>query len=312
MEKIVIIGAGHVGSHAARALAGEGAGYEVVLTDIVPGKAEAQAMDIADGMVPGDLPGTVRAGTLEDCADADVTVVCVGKAREKGQTRLDLLEDSVRRVHALGLQMKEAGVGGLVISITNPCDIVADILGRALGMDRTRVFGTGTLLDTMRLVRVLSAQTGEARSRIEACVLGEHGDSSMIPFSCVRVGGKRPEACPGFDAASALERTHGIGMDIIEGKGSTEFGIGQSVSTLIRRLLAGEEVRSPLSVRLEGEYGLGGISCGVPCRVSRRGILSVEELPLEDTEKEALFRSAEVIRRHTRMAEDLLGLPHRA
>ncbi len=305
--KITIIGAGHVGSHAARALAAGGIGREIVLVDILPEKAAAQAMDVADSLSFPSSDITVRAGEYADCADADVTVVAIGKPREPGQTRLDLLGDSTRMIAALAQDLRKAGTGGPVVSITNPCDIMADLLGRLLGLDRFRVFGTGTLLDTARLMRTLSEQTGVPRGEITAWVLGEHGDSSTIPFSCVRLAGRPPEDMPGFDGESALRRTHEIGMDIINGKGSTEFGIGQATAFLVRNILADTGAVLPLSVRLEGEYGLR-VQCGVPCEIGRAGIRRVVELPLTVAEREALGRSAEVIAKHTRMAEEILGL----
>ena len=304
--KIVILGAGHVGSHVARALAAGGIGQEIVLVDCVPGKAEAQAMDVADALTFPAVPVRVCAGGYADCADADVTVVAVGKAREPGQTRLDLLEDSVRRAYDLCRALRPAGAGRVVVSITNPCDIIADCIRKQLGMDRTRVFGTGTLLDTARLLRTLSEQTGVPRGQISACVLGEHGDSSMIPFSLVCIAGKEPDLVPGFDADMALRRTHEIGMDIINGKGSTEFGIGQAAAFLIRNLLADTKAVLPLSAELCGEYGLSGLHCGVPCRVGIGGIEELITLPLTQAEREALNRSADVIRAHIRLADEII------
>ena len=304
--KVVILGAGHVGSHVASALVAGRICREIVLVDKIPGKAAAQAMDVADALTWPPLPALVRAGEYADCADADVTVVAIGKPRKPGQTRLDLLGDSSRMAHELCGTLKPVGLGGLVVSITNPCDIIADLIRRELGLDRSRVFGTGTLLDTARLIRVLSEQTGARREEINAYVLGEHGDSSMIPFSSVRVAGRPPEAVPGFGAEAALARTHGIGMDIIDGKGSTEFGIGQAAAFLIRNILEDTGHVLPLSAELRGEYGLSGIHAGVPCVIGRSGIERVVELPLTAAEKAALYRSADVIKKHILLADEII------
>ena len=305
MSKVVIIGAGHVGSHVARSVAAENLCDEIVLVDKLPEKAVAQAMDVADSLSLMPAAARVRAGGYDECADADITVVAIGKPREPGQTRLDLLGDSVRMIRDLGRDLRAVGVGGLVVSITNPCDIIADCLRRELGMDRTRAFGTGTLLDTARLLRVLNEQTWVPREAIEAYVLGEHGDSSMIPYSALSIAGRRAMDTPGFDAEEALSRTHSIGMDIIEGKGSTEFGIGQAAAYLIRVILTDAKAVLPLSVHLEGEYGIFGIHCGVPCVVGRNGIERIVELRLTDTEKEDLARSAAVLRKYTEMADQI-------
>ncbi len=304
-SKAVILGAGHVGSHCARALAEREIFHEIVLVDIVLGKAEAQAADIADAAGWPDRAVRVRSGRYEDCADADLTVVAIGKPREKGQTRLDLLDDSVRMARGLTDTLRPIGVGGLVVSITNPCDIIAGCIREGLGLPRFRCFGTGTLLDTLRLRRVLSEQTGLARGTVQAWVLGEHGDSSMIPFSAAFIGGVPALQVPGVDPADALERTHRIGMDIIEGKGSTEFGIGLALAGLAASILRDSGDVLPLSVLLQGEYGLDGIQAGVPCVVGREGIRRIVEWPLTEEEREALRRSADVLARYTARAAAL-------
>ena len=306
-RKAVIIGAGHVGSHVARALAADGVCEEIVLADRLPEKAAAQAMDVADALSWPPRAAVVRSGSAVECADADVTVVAIGKPREPGQTRLDLLGDSVRMVRELAEQLQSSPPGGFVISITNPCDIIADCLRRLLRLPRERAFGTGTLLDTARLIRTLHEQTGQPRDAIDAVVLGEHGDSSMIPFSAVRIGGKPAAEAPGFDPEAALRRTHEIGMDIIEGKGSTEFGIGQAAAYLIRCLLTGTRAVLPLSAELRGEYGLHGIHCGVPCEVDGRGIRRIVELQMTAEEQAAFGRTAAVLQKHTLLAEEILG-----
>ena len=305
--KIVILGAGHVGSHVARALTAGGIGHEIVLVDTAPRKAAAQAMDIADALSFPSIPVTVRDGKYADCMDADVIVVAIGKAREPGQTRLDLAGDSTRMIYDLAKEMKKAGFSCPVVSITNPCDVIADCLRKLLRRNRFEVFGTGTLLDTARLVRTLSGQTGCPRDQIDAFVLGEHGDSSMIPFSNVRLSGKKPEEIPGFDRENALRRTHEIGMDIINGKGSTEFGIGQSAAFLIRNMLLDTKAVLPLSVCLQGEYGFQDVPCGVPCVIGKNGIERIVELPLTDDEKHALDQSVQVLKRYAHMADAIIA-----
>ena len=308
-RKITILGAGHVGSHCAMALAAGAVCEEIVLVDSLPEKAAAQALDVADALSFPPRPVTVRAGSLADCADADILVVAIGKPRLPGQTRLDLLADSVRSLQELTAQLRPMGVKGLVISITNPADIVADYLRRGLGLPRSRVFGTGTLLDTARLIRILSEESGLARSSISAFSMGEHGDSSMVPFSQVRLGGLPFEACPNLSRERILERTRRAGMDVIEAKGSTEFGIGQALASLCGSILADEKRVLPLSVELQGEYGQTGVHCGVPCRVGRQGIEEIVALPLTAQEQQQLDASCQVIRSHIESGLEIAPLP---
>ena len=306
-NKIVIIGAGHVGSHCAQALCWRWRAGEIVLVDTDREKAAAQAMDIADSLSFPPSSVVVRQGTYADCSDADMVVVAIGKARVPGQTRLDLLGDSVQMTRELLGQLRPFPLSGIVVTITNPADIIADYIRKGLGLPRNRVFGTGTLLDTARLIRALSEETGVSRQSITAFCLGEHGDSSMIPFSSIRIGGL-PLSRLAVDQERVLERTRMIGMDIINGKGSTEFGIGQALAMLAETVLNDQKAILPVSVQLCGEYGQQGLHCGVPCLIGKNGIEKIIELPLSLEEKAQFNASCEVIRKHIAMAEQIAPL----
>lgn len=303
--KIAIIGAGHVGSHCAMSLASGRIGGEIVLIDKDEPKAKAQALDVSDALSFSPSAPPVRAGAYADCADADIVVIAIGEQHRPGQTRLDLLERSVIMLGELLGVLRPLNLGGIVITITNPADIVADFVRKGLGLPRTRVFGTGTLLDTARLVRILSEGTGMARNEIEALSMGEHGDSSMIPFSHISLGEKPFDAFPNLDRASLLQATHRSGMEILEGKGCTEFGIGEALARLCRCILEDQKQILPLSALLQGEYGQEGIHCGVPCLVGRKGIEAVIELPLAPEESAQLNKSCDIIRRHVEMARNI-------
>ena len=303
--KIAIIGAGHVGSHCALSLAHSGARREVVLIDKDAPKARAQALDVSDSLSFTPAVTIVRDGTYQDCADADIVVIAIGEARLPGQTRLDMLENSIRMLHGLLGALKPLAIKGLVITITNPADIIANYVRLGLGLPRNRVFGTGTLLDSARLIRLLSEATGYSRSDVHAVSMGEHGDSSMVPFSQVTIGNKPFSVFKNLDRSALLSQTRQGGMDIVEGKGSTEFGIGQVLSVLCGSILRNEHRILPLSVLLEGEYGQHGLHAGVPCRVGRDGIEEVIELELDAGELSQLHASFEVITAHNKKAQEL-------
>ena len=156
MRKVVIIGAGHVGSHCGYALAHSGIAGEIVLVDVYKDKAHAQALDIADSVSFCERETVVRDGDY-----AALVVVAIGEARKPGQTRLDMLGRSVEMLKELLEQLKPYKIPGIVVTITNPADIVADYVRKGLGLERNRVFGTGTLLDTARLIRTLSLRSNQ-------------------------------------------------------------------------------------------------------------------------------------------------------
>jgi L-lactate dehydrogenase len=284
-------------------LALRGAAKEIVLVDKIPEKAFAQAYDIADMLTFPPNPTIVRAGDIQDCADANIVAVAIGQPRLPGQTRLDVLGDSARMLKELIAELEEIEIPGIVITITNPVDIIADGVRKGLNMDRKRAFGTGTMLDTARLIRIISEQSGVSRASIDAFSMGEHGDSSMVPFSQVRIASKAFERWQSLDKTAILNLTRKTGMDIIEGKGSTEFGIGQALSELCTSILSGDRRIFPLSVLLEGEYGQRGVHCGVPCIVGRDGIEEIVELPLTDEEQAQLNASCDVIRKYVTHVE---------
>lgn len=301
-NKVVIIGAGHVGSHCAFSLANDATVQEIVLVDKIQEKASAQAMDIADS-ISFLKPVTVRSGDYTDCDDADIVVIAVGKLRLPGQTRLDLLDESVLMARDVCKSLKDTAFDGIVISITNPADVIADQVRKELGKERWRVFSTGTLLDSARLVRIISTLTNTDRRSISAFSMGEHGDSSMVAFSHITIGGVPFSEFPDISKEHVLERTRGIGMDIINGKGSTEFGIGVALSEMVRAIHNDEKRVLPASVLLQGEYGINGVHCGVPCIIGRKGIEKIIEFNLSEEEIKELSASAHVIKEYIDRAD---------
>ena len=294
--KIVIIGAGHVGSHCALALALRDAAKDIVLVDCIPGKAEAQALDVSDALCFPPRAVRVRAGAYAEAADADIVIIAVGEAWLPGKTRLDMFDSSMRMLGDLTAQLLPLNLRGLVITITNPADIVADFVRRALNLPKSRCFGTGTLLDTARLVRLVSEAADLPLSAVEGLVLGEHGDSSVPAFSQVRLLGRPFSAYPALNREELTRGTREMGMTVVRGKGTTEFGIGQVTATLCLAILGGYSLVLPLSVALEGEYGQTGIHAGVPCRIGKNGIEEIVDVALDAEERTAFAASCDVIR----------------
>ena len=303
-RKVVILGAGHVGSHCAYALAASGVCEDIVLVDLIAEKAYAQALDVADSVSFMPRPVAVRAGGFEECKDADLVVVTIGEPRQPGQTRLDLLGRSVEQLKELIQVLKPMKLACPVVTITNSADIVADYLRKGLELERWRCFSTGTLLDTARLIRCISQAAGVDRRSVCAFSMGEHGDSSMVPFSAVTVAGV-PFETLGLSKEEILTQTRQAGMEIIEGKGSTEFGIGRALAELAGCILRDEKRILPVSVLLDGEYGQTGVHCGVPCRIGKNGIEAIIELDLTQEEQQMLDASCQVIRKHIALAATL-------
>lgn len=310
-RKVVIIGAGHVGSHCGYSLFTQGDAEEIVFIDIDKEKGAAQAWDIADAGCYMPHPAKVRLGDYEDCKDAAIVVLAAGVPRKPGQTRLDTMGDSIEVMKRIVEPLKHSGFKGILVCISNPADIIADFMRKQTGWSKQRVFSTGTALDTSRLKRVLSEETGADARSIQCFSMGEHGDSSMIPFSHITIGCKslnelileKPEQYGKLDFDHILNRTRMIGMDVVIGKGFTEFGIGTVLSNVVKAILHDEHRVLPLSVLLEGEYGQSGLHAGVPVILGKNGIEEILELHLSDEEQKLFDASCDVIRKHIQMTE---------
>lgn len=300
-RKVTVIGAGHVGSHVALSLTFGDAADEIVLVDKDEKKAVAQALDIYDAVSFTDHETIVRGGDYCDVEDSDVVVIAIGMARKPGQDRVQMLDDSIVMCDELLDSLKPYKFPGLMISITNPCDVIAAYLRRGLGLDDNRSWGTGTLLDTARLLRVISANTGVARSSIQGFTMGEHGESSMIPFSLLRVGGV-PYYDLGLDDDDILKQVRAGGWDIVNYKLCTEFGIGRAAARMVEAVLRDEKKVFPASTVLHGEYGKEGVQLGVPCVIGAGGIEKIIEVKMTEDELAKFQNSCQVVRHNTAVA----------
>lgn len=311
-RKVGIIGAGHVGAHVAAMLASQGICGQIALLDTDRNKALAQSQDIADGMAYWPRPVQIWAGNYGDLADADIVVIAAcGAAIE--QNRLDELAATVAVLDQIVPQLKNSGFQGVVVSISNPCDVVAQYLRRALGLT---VIGTGTALDSARLSRRLASLLGVAPQSVSAYMLGEHGDSQVPAFSAASVAGQplsqwmaeHPGRCTTEDLARIARETMEAGWNIVLGKGSTEFGVASAAATLIRAILLDEKRVLPCSVLLEGQYGQRDVYASSPCLVGAGGAEEIWQLPLNDQEAQAMAESCQIIREYGAKAAALSTL----
>ena len=303
-RKVVIVGVGRVGSHVALSLMLNQLVDEIVLVDVNAQAAVAVSTDLRDWASALTVHVKVRTGDYSDCADARFLIMTAGRHRQPGESRLDMLQSTFTIMKGIVDPIRESGFHGVLISVSNPADVVAEYLYRELELPRTRCFGTGTALDTFRLRRYVGNLIGLERNQVQAVVMGEHGDSSFIPTSHIFFGGipmgeylrLRPELAANFDMQSITDHVHSAGAEIIAGKGATEFGIGGTVARIVSAILHNEKSIIPLSVHLEGEYGESDVSVGVPCLVGGEGVEHIYELEIHWHEYNALHNSCEIIR----------------
>lgn len=303
--RVVIIGAGRVGSHCAMSLIPGHLADEIVFIDVNEALAKAQATDLADFATGMGMSMTVRAGSYTDCDKASFVLVTAGRGRRPGETRLELLNDTLGVLENISDQLAATSFDGVVVCVTNPVDIATEYLSRRLRLPSCQVIGTGTALDTIRLKREISARTGVDVNQIQGFCMGEHGDSSFVAWSHVSLGGvplneyigARPELLDQIDVVQIQEVVHGSGARIIDGKGCTEFGVGSVVTGVIAAVSRRETRILPLSVHLDGEYGESGICAGTPCVVGGKGVEQVLEVDLTAREASYMRASCRIIRK---------------
>ena len=191
-RKIVIIGAGHVGSHAGYALISQGIADEIVYIDVDEKKAAAQALDLFDSTVYLRQRAIVRAGDYSDAKDAQLMIVAAGPLPDmsKGQTRMDTLRQTIAIMKDVAEKIRMPGFAGIILNISNPADVVTHYLQHVLNWPSQKIFSTSTTLDSARLRRAIAEAVGVDQKSVHAYALGEHGESQMVPWSRVTIAGK--------------------------------------------------------------------------------------------------------------------------
>ncbi len=293
-----VIGLGHVGAHVAYALAVQGIADELILVDQNEKKLSSEVQDLRDAAAYLPHRVTVRAGGFQELGVCDVIVNCVGRIEllRGSHDRLTEMDYTLPAVRGYAHKIRESGFDGVLINITNPCDIVTRELALELGLPRGRVFGTGTGLDTSRLLSALARQTGIDHKSITCYMLGEHGNQQFAPWSCVSFRGmpldvwaERDERFR-FDQMALQKESIGGGWVTFSGKFCTEYGIATTAARMAHIVLHDEKAIMPASAELCGEYGETGLFAGVPCVIGANGVEQVIELPLT-AEELATFHS---------------------
>lgn len=301
---IGIMGLGHVGAHVAYSLAIQGIADELVLADQNQRKLASEVQDLRDAVAYIPHRVTVRAADFSELGDCDLLINSVGKIDLLRGThdRVTEMDFTISAVRSFVDKVKASGFNGVVINITNPCDIVTRELALHLGLPRGRVFGTGTGLDTARLLSALARQTGIDHKSITAYMMGEHGSQQFAPWSCVSFRGKslddwaKTDERFRFDRDALQHESIEGGWVTFSGKYCTEYGIATTAARMASVVLHDEKAIMPASAELCGEYGEDGLFVGVPCVIGANGVEEVVELPLTDEEKATFHACCDGIR----------------
>jgi L-lactate dehydrogenase len=297
-SRVAIVGAGNVGATAAYALMLRGLFAEIVLIDRTADRAVAEATDIADANAIA-RPARIWAGDYADAKDANILVLTAGATTQGDETRTAIAGKSAAIVTACVKEAMAAGFAGIIIVASNPVDAMAQVAQTVSGLPPERVIGTGTLLDSNRFRKRVADQLAIAPGAVEAMVLGEHGDSEVVAYSTVRIGGLSLDAfladAP-FDHAAIAHDVVRAGYEINHGKGYTSFGVASAIARICEAVQRDERVVLPVATRLDGQFGIDGVYLSLPCLIGTAGVLRVLTPDLLPGERAALLASADTLR----------------
>lgn len=302
-RKVVLIGAGMVGMSFAYQLYSSGLCEELGLIDFFPEKAEGEAMDLnhAGALVP---PIKVTSGGYEQCADADVIVICGGLPQKPGETRLQLVDKNIKVVKDMADKIKTSGFDGVIVIASNPVDVLTNALQKFTGFPKNRIVGSGTTLDTSRLRYMVGDTLNIAPNAVRGYIMGEHGDTQFAAWSNVYVYGKPIEKY--LETSDKLnkdelkkieERVMRAAYEVINRKRATYYAIGISLLAIVKAILRNENTELAVSGYCDGQYGVKDLYIGVPAIIGREGVREVVEMELSKDELEKMQHSAGVLRK---------------
>ena len=298
--KIGIVGCGFVGSSGAFAIALEGKANELILVDLNADLAKAHAEDILHA-TPFNKPIRVAAGEYPMLKGADMVVLACGVGQKPGETRLQLLERNARVFENVVPRVLENAPGTILLVVSNPVDIMTQVVTKISGLPSQQVIGSGTILDTARFRTLLAEHLNIAPHSVHAYVLGEHGDSEVLAWSTGKVGGVPVEefaAQIGRPITDEIRTTIDDGVRhaayrIIEGKGATYYGIGAGIARIARAI--GDDEGAVLT--LSNVDGYEDVSLSLPRVLKAQGIETTIQPVLSNEEAEAFKKSAEILKK---------------
>jgi len=302
-RKVVVIGAGSVGTTYVYALMHTGLAGEIVLIDLDQKRLKGEVMDLEHGLAFVQ-PVEIRSGDYSDCSDANLIVVTAGAKQIPGQSRLELIQRNADIVKSICDEIKKCDSEAVLLMVANPVDVLTQVALKRLGWPRERVIGSGTVLDSARFRSMLSRHCGVDTRNVHAYILGEHGDSEVAAWSMTHIAGVPMKdycvVCKGCDAKKEHEdithRVRDSAYHIIDYKGSTYYAIGLSLTRISGAILRNEHSILTVSLLLQGEYDIDNICLSIPCVLGKTGVERIITAQLSKDEQIALKASAQTLR----------------
>jgi len=300
INKITVVGAGNVGATASQRLADKELARTVVLVDVIEGIPQGKALDQWESApIEGFDTRVVGGNDYAAAAGSEIVVVTAGIARKPGMSRDDLVRTNADIVKQVSQQIKQHCPQAIVVVVSNPLDVMCWVTKQVTGFPRERVIGMAGVLDTARYRAFLAEALDVSVEDIQAMVLGGHGDTMVPLVSCTTVSGIPVAQL--LDRASLekiVERTRNGGAEIVSylKTGSAYYAPSAAAVQMVEAIARDKKRVLPCAAWLEGEYGLSGVYCGVPCKLGRKGLEQIIEVKLSAEERAALKKSAEAVK----------------
>jgi len=289
-----------VGATAAQRIAEKDLARTVVLIDIAEGLPQGKGLDLWEsGPIEGFDARIVGSQGYDDAEGAELFVVTAGIARKPGMSRDDLVKTNAGIVRAVSQEIKRVAPDAIVIVVSNPLDVMCAVARETTGFPRQRVIGMAGVLDTARYRTFLAEALDVSVEDIQAMVLGGHGDTMVPLVSYTTVSGIPVTQLLGRDTLDAIvARTRQGGAEIVKHlkTGSAYYAPSAAATQMVEAIVKDKKRVLPCAAWLEGEFGLTGVYCGVPCKLGRNGLEQVIEVELSEDERAALQRSAAAVR----------------
>ena len=301
-RKVVLVGAGFVGMSMAYSLLNQGGVEELVLIDVNKDKTIGEEMDLSDGLPYAPHKMKIKAGDYSECKDANIVVITAGLAQKPGQTRLELAVVNAKIMKEITQNVMANGFSGVFIVASNPVDLMSYVVAEVSGMPKSKVIGSGTVLDTARLRYLIAEYLQVSSKNVHAYILGEHGDSSLVPWDHCYVGCKKmidimkDNNHPMEDLKKIHDGVWQAAYKIIEKKKATYYGIGMALNRLVHAVLNDENSILTVSTYQNNEYGQEGMYIGVPAIINKDGVKEILELKLNDEDQAKFNHSCEIMK----------------
>lgn len=305
MRKVVLVGAGAVGTAYAYSLVNQGFISELVIIDANEEKAKGEAMDLVHGMAFASSNMVVKHGGYEECSDAQLVVITAGANQKPGETRLDLVEKNTKIMKSIVRSVVDSGFNDIILVASNPVDLMSHVAQKESGFPAHKVLGSGTTLDSARFKVLLGDYFKVDPRNIHASIMGEHGDSEFPVWSQASIGieslskvlerRNNPEDKKNLE--NIFSQVRNAAYEVINRKGVTNFGIGMCLTRITKAIFNNEHSILTVSCLLEGQYGQNDIYLSVPAIVNRQGVQEVIEVDLDDNEDQLLANSVEVLKK---------------